>query len=89
MTVYKIPRTYRSEHQRMKKADLSWFVNSELSLVDERSQEVLRLRAGVSGNKLSLEQVGERLGVGPARVLQIQNVAMWRINKHRLRDPSR
>jgi Sigma-70, region 4 len=48
-----------------------------------RSRVVIALRLPIPGRKpLALRATGVRLGVGPERVRQLENQAIWRLSRH-------
>jgi RNA polymerase primary sigma factor len=63
----------REELQRM---------NDLLAVIDERESKILKLRYGLdSGEPLTLEKIGQRLGLTRERVRQIENEALERLHR--------
>lgn len=57
-------------------------IQSLLKAIDERESEVLRLRYGLGdGEALTLEKIGEKLGLTRERVRQIENEALEKLNR--------
>ena len=55
-----------------------------LSELDERAQKVLRLRYGLDGDPpMTLQQVGERMGVTRERIRQIESHALEMLARSR------
>lgn len=91
MALYRIPRQYRDERRAAKNFGLSWFDDSELSVLDdERSRRILEQRSDMGdGVQHSLSAVGKMLGIGPEWVRQIQNKALFAIRRARLEERAR
>ena len=66
-------------------ADMKENINMVLSTLNQREEQVIRLRFGLdNGHEKTLEQIGKELGVTRERVRQIQDKAL-----RNLRNPSR
>lgn len=57
------------------RATLAGVVTCWLTRLDDRPRQIIRLRYGLDGPALTLEEVGQRLGVTRERVRQIENRA--------------
>lgn len=55
--------------------------NMLLSVLDERDQTIIKLRFGVgTGEKATLQEVGNILGLTRERVRQLENIAIKKIS---------
>ena len=71
--------------ENMFKEDVSRIIQNVLGTLEEREQEVLNLRYGLSGNKpLTLDEVGKRFNLTRERIRQIEAKAL-----KKLRNPVR
>ena len=61
------------------RATLAGVVTCWLARLDDRPRQIIRLRYGLDGPALTLEEVGQRLGVTRERVRQIENRARHRL----------
>ena len=59
-------------------------IESMLGTIDEREAKVIKLRFGLDGNPMTLEEVGNELGVTKERIRQIEDKAL-----KKLRNPIR
>ena len=58
-------------------------INVVLSKLEPREADIIRLRFGLEGrDPLTLEQVGEKIGVTRERVRQLQEQALRRLRKN-------
>ena len=59
-------------------------LNEALEILNDREKEIIRLRFGISNNEiLTLEEIGERLGLTRERIRQIEKKALNKINRIR------
>ena len=69
-------------YEEMVRQELRRTMNMLLSALDERQQQILRLRFGMEdGKNWSLEQIGARLGISKERTRQIERQAMDKLQK--------
>ncbi len=69
-------------YEEMVRQELRRTMNMLLSALDERQQQILRLRFGMEdGKNWSLEQIGIRLGISKERTRQIERQAMDKLQK--------
>lgn len=74
---------------------LDTFGEPELDDLDDKIAHVLRMRAGMMGEQVSLKEIDEELGVGQERIRQFQNEGLTLIRKlrevqrHNLIPPTR
>ena len=61
------------------RATLAGAVTCWLAMLDDRQRQIIRLRYGLDGPPLTLEEVGQRLGVTRERVRQIEQRARHRL----------
>jgi RNA polymerase primary sigma factor len=59
--------------------DLADSVDGALSDLPKREENVLRLYFGFEGDPMTLEAIGDKLGVTRERVRQMKEKALWRI----------
>src|SRR3954452_15389910 len=68
----------------LRKPTLYTFGEPELLDLDDRTTHLLRLRSGMwDGLLYTLDEVGEKIGISPERVRQIQNDGLLRIRQFR------
>lgn len=68
----------------LRRPTLYTFGEPELLALDDRTAHILRLRSGMwDGQLYTLEEVGEKTGISPERVRQIQSEGLFRIRKSR------
>lgn len=68
-----MPLTVPRVGRKLPPVTLDSFGEKELADLDEQAAHVLRLRSGMlDGERHTLREVGEELGVGPERVRQLQ-----------------
>lgn len=66
------PDNRTDEQECLAKAEQAKYrVNQLLSSLDPRTQEVIRMRAGLDGDERTLEQIGQHFGITKERVRQI------------------
>ena len=65
-------------HEELMRQEMKRTMESLLSMLSERQQQVLRLRFGMEDD-LTLEEIGVRLGISKERVRQIEHQAMEKL----------
>lgn len=74
---------------------LDTFGEPELDELDDRIAHILRMRAGMMGEPVTLKEVGEELGVGRERIRQLENEGLTLMRylreaqRHRRLQPTR
>lgn len=74
----------------LEQAFLAQEVNELLASLDDRQQQLLRLRFGfdsVDGQPLSLQQAGDRLGISRERVRQVEAKALQKLKRSSQKNP--
>lgn len=56
-------------------------VNQLLGKLDERDREIIRLRAGMEGDEMTLEDIGQRMGITKERVRQLYVRSMKKLRE--------
>jgi RNA polymerase primary sigma factor len=70
------------EHECLAAADQARDrVNELLGKLDERDREIIRLRAGMEGDEMTLEDIGQRMGITKERVRQLYVRSMKKLRE--------
>ena len=80
---FEVAPDQRSDEQEMVQAaeQASYKVNRLLEYLDPREREIIRMRAGLDNNAegMTLEKIGEKLGITKERVRQLNVRAMKKL----------
>ncbi len=68
-------------YEELVRRELNQILDTMLSALTERQQQVLRLRFGLDGERCSLEEAGKKLGISKERARQIEHEAMDKLQK--------
>jgi DNA-directed RNA polymerase sigma subunit (sigma70/sigma32) len=87
MTRFSVPASKRFIERN---PGMDWLDDSELELVGEQEQLILRLRCGIDdGKKRTLREVADHFGFkSENRIRVLQNRALYEISQQRQRDQS-
>ncbi len=74
------PKTLNPEAEAMK-SEIRKYISGSLGLVSAREERVLRMRYGIGLEPLTLEEIGQKMGITRNRVYQIERNALNKLRK--------
>lgn len=71
--------TERPDHELVKQDDMKYEINQALSFLDDRERDIIECYFGLSGERMTLEMIGEEYNLTKERVRQIKEKAIRKL----------